>query len=625
MPSGNFKAVTTAAPPLSVAQFYPNQTPPPGSVGLCLSGGGSRAMTAGMGQLQALSYLTLSSANAGMLSQIKALSTVSGGSWLGVPYQFLPSSAPSDSAFLGTYDSNIGSVTKAELAKLSSQSAAYPITNTFFGPVFLALQAVLFYNLGVPTDMLWQTIVGINMLSPVDLYNIGSNMQPNDMFSFDAQTLSSQVTVPNLRLRDETAYLVASAAGRTPRPYYVCNMGMFVNMPAVSLVPVQATPFMTGIVGTPKANDANHLPPGGGGVTSFAFNSNLASVNGGNVSVNQTRQWSLTDIAGTSSAFFAAILKQFIEDPAELIALALLYRTEILEWIEKHLPLAVQTNAKAMITNIQAQSQTADFSIHFPKFPNPAELIPQYGYWPVLNPTVVTNPVPNTFADGGSLENTGINALLAYSDIKGLIACVNSEQPLVTGAYGIADGQGGYLPGTYVIVDDSIPPLFGYQPYADGKKHACKGYQPYVGGSCLDPDNAAFANNQVFPSAAFQTLLQNLWAAANNGGSNATPAIYSQTLQVLPNSWFGVQAKSQVTIVWCYLNFCYGWLDLFSNNQAVTALIKREIAEDSFPNYKTLNTNLDATQVNLMSNLAAWMIVQEETTNQTFSNLFNNA
>src|SRR5215472_2829089 len=109
MPSGNFNTNIIATPPISINQFY--NTPPstPGNVGVCLSGGGSRALTAGMGQLRALSYLNL-------LGQVKALSTVSGGSWLGVPFEFLPAAGPTDSAYLGPYVTDPGSLTVTELA-----------------------------------------------------------------------------------------------------------------------------------------------------------------------------------------------------------------------------------------------------------------------------------------------------------------------------------------------------------------------------------------------------------------------------------------------------------------------------------------------------------------------------
>jgi hypothetical protein len=66
-----------------------------------LSGGGSRALTAGMGQLRALNKLTANDQS--LLAQVKALSTVSGGSWLGVPFTYLPPESPSDAAYLGPW------------------------------------------------------------------------------------------------------------------------------------------------------------------------------------------------------------------------------------------------------------------------------------------------------------------------------------------------------------------------------------------------------------------------------------------------------------------------------------------------------------------------------------------
>src|SRR5262245_66357233 len=87
--SGGFKAqlTETSQSPLAVGRFVslPNT---PGNVGICLSGGGSRALSAGMGQLRGLANLQLNGQS--LLSQTKAVSTVSGGSWLGTTFEFLP-------------------------------------------------------------------------------------------------------------------------------------------------------------------------------------------------------------------------------------------------------------------------------------------------------------------------------------------------------------------------------------------------------------------------------------------------------------------------------------------------------------------------------------------------------
>ena len=142
------------------------------------------------------------------------------------------------------------------------------------------------------------------------------------------------------------------------------------------------------------------------------------------------------------------------------------------------------------------------------------KIIPSYQYWPVLDPEPSTQPVPSQFADGGNLENTGIAALLAYSDIDNIIAFINPMTVMQPGAYGVADGNGGFIPGTELIVDASIPPLFGYQPYGAGGFGENKGYVPY--GQGLSDKYAVFGNNQVFDSAAFPTLLQGLWTASGS-------------------------------------------------------------------------------------------------------------
>ena len=99
------KTATAPAPPASLnAQLYPF---PPASImsglGVCLSGGGSRAASASMGELRGLRSL-------GLLDQVSALSTVSGGSWAGVTFTYLPSDI-SDDEFLGGVVPNPGDLT----------------------------------------------------------------------------------------------------------------------------------------------------------------------------------------------------------------------------------------------------------------------------------------------------------------------------------------------------------------------------------------------------------------------------------------------------------------------------------------------------------------------------------
>ncbi len=632
MVAGVFSIGTTPTTgPLSVKQFYATAPATPGNVGVCLSGGGSRALTAGMGQLRALNKLTANGQS--LLAQVKALSTVSGGSWLGVPFIYLPPGSPSDAAYLGPWIEDESTLTPAILAQLPAGNAGVPISSPLFAPKLLAVQALLLHAvLRVPPDMLWQTIVGLNILADYGLFAPTIHLTPTDTFSFDAAAVASQVTSPNLNptLAGELIDLYADVRdpSRTHRPFLVCNSAMFLKEPNTALellAPVQITPFITGIFGTPKGEDGNGRRPGGGGVNTFGFNSAYAGASGSTATAAQRRQWSLTDAVGTSSAFFAEVLQNLFQgwrqNPADLAALVAGNTDAILYWIRTKLPIEARGPA-ADLLRLSAHPLLAQPLLLQSALADLHEIIPRYQYWPVLDPHPSTRPMPSRFADGGNLENTGIAALLASSDIDSVIAFVNPMTVLQTGAYGVAGGHGGFIPGTTLIVDACIPPLFGYQPYGTGRLGENEGYVLY--GEESSNKYPVYANDQVFESAAFPALLQGLWAASGSG-SYARPAIFQQRLAVRPNTWFGVTSAREVTVVWYYLGFVTEWEALFANNQPVQAIIELERSTNSFPNYSTLNTNLSATQINLLANLTAWSANKAETASGVFSSLFKTA
>jgi hypothetical protein len=230
----------------------------PGNVGVSLSGGGSRALTAGMGQLRALNKLAANGQS--LLAQVKALSTVSGGSWIGVPFIYLPPGSPSDAAYLGPWIEDQSTLTPAILAQLPAGNAGVPISSPLFAPKLLAVQALLLHAvLRVPPDMLWQTITGLNILANYGLYAPTIHLTPTDTFSFNAAVVEAQVTNPilNPAVAREPIDLYADARdpSRTHRPFLVCNCAMFLKEPNTALellAPVQVTPFITGIFGTPR-------------------------------------------------------------------------------------------------------------------------------------------------------------------------------------------------------------------------------------------------------------------------------------------------------------------------------------------------------------------------------------
>ena len=629
MVAGIFSIGTTpTTESLTVDQFYPMPPVTPGNVGVSLSGGGSRALTAGMGQLRALNQLTANGLS--LLAQVKALSTVSGGSWLGVPFVYLQPGSPSDTAYFGPWIKDQSTVTPEMLAELPAGNAGVPISSPLFAPKLLAIQALLLHAvLRVPPDMLWQTIIGLNILAEYGLYAPTTLLTPTDTFSFDTATVTRQVTSPALNpsLAGDTIHLYADARDptRTHRPFLACNSAMFVRQPGTGLellAPVQITPFTTGIFGTPTGEDGNGCKPGGGGANTFGFNSAYAGASGSTATAAQRRQWSLTDAVGTSSAFFAEALQNVFQgwrqNPEDLAAMVAGNADIILHWIRTKLPIEARAPAAGLLRP-NVSPPLAQPALMQSILLDLQEIIPRYQYWPVLDPRPSMPPMPSRFADGGNLENTGISALLAYSDIDSIIAFVNSMTVMQPGPYGVADGSGGFIPGTGVILDASIPPLFGYQPYEAGGLNESRGYVLY--GQGRTNKYPMYANNQVFEPVAFPALLHGLWTASGSG-SYARPAIFRQRLAVCANNWFGVTPGREVTVVWFYLGFVAEWEALFANNQPIHAIIEVERLTNGFPNYSTLNTNLSATQINLLANLTAWNVNEEERATGVFSSLF---
>lgn len=630
---------------LRVDQFV---TPPPtpGNVGVCLSGGGSRAMTAGMGQLRALKRLELNGKS--LLEQTRALSTVSGGSWMGQTFTYL-SGSTTDDALLNRYvedparlvpSSTPGHSQAETLNELPEGNLGRAIGSRLFSPAGLAVSALLLQKLfKAPPNMLWQTLVGTNILKPYGLYTPSRHRAPDSLFSFDQKILKQEVLQPNPGLEEDqkAVHLVAAGPGRCRRPFAICNMAMFLDDGDGGfhyLAPVQSTPFITGIPGRPEGMDANGRRPGGGGVSSFGFASEPDGTDGGLVKVEQNRQWALTDSIGTSSAFFAETMQNLfaawslnidgffadIDDVAD----------ELGDWLGSVLSdLGIAGKITELLTDgIAEATQGArsdrrerlekvfdsvgldrgklaegfrDLSLH--------ALIPSYGYWPVDDPSPVSHFKDTKFADGGNLENTGIGGLLAYEDIDNLIAFVNTSTPMTTGDSGVFDRDGKELPGTRVVVDSQIPPLFGYQPWRKGE-----GYRLYEGDAApVDPE---MRHNRVFPPESFSELLRGLWERSGNAaqpGSNRHAALCRQRLEVQPNPWFGIKGGKPVGVLWVYNNRVRDWHDALSPAvQAILGDFKDPDSFKGFPNYSTFDTRLDPTEVNLLASLSAWVVAADE-------------
>jgi hypothetical protein len=623
-------------------------TPPatPGNVAICLSGGGSRAMTAGMGQLRALKHLQLNGKS--LLSQTRVLSTVSGGSWVGQTFSYLRG-VTTDDALLNRYVADPGRLVPSSspehsqsetLNELPAGNLGRCIGTRMFSPAGLAVCAYLLWKFfRVPSEMLWQTLIGSNILEPYGLYTPSRDQAPDSLFSFDPAILKRDVLDlnPGLSEEQEAMHLVASGAGRDRRPFPICNMAMFVEMDGDGfnfLAPVQSTPFITGVLGMPEGRDANGRRPGGGGVTSFGFSSEPRGIDQQLVKFKQDRRWALTDSIGTSSAFFAEALQNLFQewslDVDRFFAGVDEVAEELEGWLRKLLwdlgllgrdlsPLVdgiaagtrgAPAGRRARIERVFAAmgDSRKELAAGFREL-SLQRLIPNYGYWPVSDPSPVNDFKTTRFADGGNLDNTGIGGLLVYEDVDNLIAFINTSTPLTAGDRGVLDAQGNELPGTRIVVDGQIPPLFGYQPWQEGK-----GYRLYAGDGT--PESPEMRHNQVFPSASFAELLQVLWQNSDNAadpGSNRHAALCRQQLEVQSNRWFGIPGGKSLGVIWVYNNRVRDWYDaLRPEVQAILGDFNDPASYKSFPHFRTSNTQLDPTEVNLLSSLSAWVVAADQ-------------
>jgi hypothetical protein len=228
----------------------------------------------------------------------------------------------------------------------------------------------------------------------------------------------------------------------------------------------------------------------------------------------------------------------------------------------------------------------------------PLELDPFYQYWSPVNPPAGETVNSSFFADGGNLENTGVASMLTYSNITSIIAFVNVDTALSQGT------------GNSIVVDSSLPSLFGFQAYSAS---VLNGYAPIAGYT------GPFQFSQVFPSTAFAELQQGLWKASGSG-KHSGAAIFEQQLTTVANPWFGVPGGQQVTVLWVYLNYASDWYQAITD-VLVKGAVDLDVTLFHFPNYSTLKTDLTPLQVHLLSNFASW-VVQDPSNVANFTKMF---
>jgi hypothetical protein len=507
-------------PGSSIADAY--VAAPFDSIGLCFSGGGSRALTCAMGQLRALHTL-------GLMDQVFAISSVSGGTWASATYAYLPSTI-SDDDFLGlpVLDPSKLTVHGDDQYALEFQSP-HNLGRVPTGLGYLRdLDEILrlWRQWGYPIDDLWQGLIGDAVLKPFGLWqpDPNSHYDPH-YFTYTEAYLQAAGGLLKRNPELSAGDFYASRAGR---PFLVMNTSMFTDDgPAADLLPFEAN-FSLGV--RQRFPSVQDTVIGGGFVESLAMTGKYVEDAGPGEVLVQTpaRPFTLADMVGLSSAAFAQLLEE-----------------------------------------------------RFREFDG---IVPRYNYWPVATRETV-GARTYRFADGGSLENLGLNVMLARG-VSRLLVFINTDEAISA-------------VGNEIRVSSDLPPLFGFQPFSSDH-----GYLPYA----EDPGRGAtrlFRHNQVFAAADFEALKQQLLQAKQVGG----PVIVRQTLQVQANAWYGVAGGRAVEILWVYNDKVQAFWEQLS--LPVRLAIDFD-GKDAFPLYNTFTQlELPAVAVNALAHLSCWNLAAD--------------
>lgn len=285
-------------------------------IGLCFSGGGTRALAAAWGQLRALKAL-------GVLDQARWISGVSGGSWAAGIYTF---QRQSDEATLLGEPADPASLTLAELSVvLDASSLGHAATYDVSGWLRAGV-----HDAGSQSRQ-WGRAVGVGLLAPYGLYDTGT---------VEALVASAEHADEILSRPGNRAALggVQLRAPSPDRPFLVvnaCVLGPERDLPLAEErpIPIEFTPWYAGIAGTQtgvfrsrhgalkRVVDAivgdtrpgTTVAPLGGWIgESFAFGGAPAALRPGVQSVPAPASpWSLADVLGASSSAWAGVLEEF--------------------------------------------------------------------------------------------------------------------------------------------------------------------------------------------------------------------------------------------------------------------------------------------------------------------------
>ena len=390
------------------------------SLGFAFSGGGTRSASATLGQLRALTAL-------GWMEKARHITANSGGSWVTVPYTYLPVSFSED-RFLGPYIPP-DELTDANLRPADVDELAFSTAIHGAGTAGEILEV----GRG---DEAYSDIVASIFLEPFGLHD------NNKFFTFHRAALDAALA-GNPNLADQNFQLVQ----RDGRPYPVVTgvmLGQQMSDDPDEYFPVEMTPLYTGVRGRFELEkDGETVVVGGGYVESFGYDSYepegrlengrwsvqiTGSLARGDKPVGDRYRFTLSDVIGTSSAApLGTLSRNFV-----------------------------------------------------PNF-----LFPEFRHWPVDRTAISHAPEgvrrqADEFqhGDGADMDNLSVTSLLVRQT-ESIIAFVNTSTPFVEPPGGCGNVTGDYLTDDLISLFQPIDRLVHNVMFAergDGLRQICESF-----------------------------------------------------------------------------------------------------------------------------------------------------
>lgn len=427
----------------------------------------------------------------------------------------------------------------------------------------------------------WIIAVGELILRPFGLYDATydhsvDDPEPTKSFAPSEAWLTKNVLPNNPQLHAADFHLM-----RTGRAPLVVNTNIIEDK-AVELpvqIPVQVEADWAGARG--RSVDGTI---GGGLVQSLGFTSTFASGAGpGRANVAVDRRYSLADIAGCSSAFFASEILHYLGVAID----------DVVDELHKvGIPTSITDRLRTRLDDLLDADAEA--------------IIPTYDYWQPQGAGSTPTTTSRGFSDGGDFDNTGVLGAIARTGATRLVVMLNSEN----GLEALPDKTTATVPGMLAL-------LFGY------RDERCKDGQPDPSGTWTKygprSPHEPLSYVQVFSDdeGEFADVQAQLLKNSSAGGSEtgAATAWARQTLTTKQNDVAGIRGGRTVEVLWILNQKVHAWQDRITDPGLKDDLAAGQDHQDgplkNFPLYNTGGQiDLSPEAVNMLAQLSAWNVQQ---------------